>query len=166
MPDAAALCASTPAGRGSQLGFCRLFGVRLAGSRPVFEENKDQKKAGDFSDVTDFGIDRSNPEYAPFMGNHTWKEAAYPNMADHSWKGWEDLPAPYKYYEVKVNPADVENKGFFWDLMTNWKTAIPFTIGVSIPVFAYDVRGRNSVACGVWEAMALLRGHNLSLDDS
>jgi hypothetical protein len=39
-----------------------------------------------------------------------------------------------------VDPKDVENEGMLWKLFTNWKTAFPLSLGLSIPLFAFDVR--------------------------
>jgi len=41
---------------------------------------------------------------------------------------------------VKVDPADVEaaEQSTLWKLFTNWTTAIPLSVGLAIPLFAYD----------------------------
>jgi hypothetical protein len=51
---------------------------------------------------------------------------------------WSDLPAPYKYLHVKVNPKDVENAGFFgkvMDAMYDWKLAVPMALLVAMPLW-------------------------------
>jgi hypothetical protein len=49
---------------------------------------------------------------------------------------WSDLPAPYKYFAVKVNPADVESAGgFLWKAMSDWKLAIPASLLVAMPLW-------------------------------
>jgi hypothetical protein len=35
---------------------------------------------------------------------------------------WSDLPAPYKYLGVKVNPKDVESAGGIWKYFSDWRT--------------------------------------------
>ncbi len=56
------------------------------------------------------------------------------------WKEWTDLPAPYKYYDVKVDPKDVESPGFLWNVFTNWRTGLPVATLLALPAFVYDVR--------------------------
>jgi hypothetical protein len=115
------------------------FSVRgLHTSVPAFADA--EKNA----DVSPAGIDRTKPLYAPSY-RREWKHFGYPkeqianvdNPAE--WKEWTDLPAPYKYYHVKVDPADVENEGTLWKLFTNWKTAIPLSVGIAIPLWVNDV---------------------------
>ena len=84
-------------------------------------------------------IDKTNPLHAP-DNFEPWRNAGYRNLAPRGWKEWTDLPAPYKYYDVKLDPKDVENPGLLWKLMTNWKTAIPITTLLALPAFVFDVR--------------------------
>jgi len=88
------------------------------------------------------GIDRSNPLFAPSY-RREWKHFGYTNIAHadapEKWTHWEDLPAPYKYYHVKLDPADVEKTSFLYGIMNNWKTALPAIIAVGFPVFVFDV---------------------------
>jgi hypothetical protein len=84
-------------------------------------------------------IDKTNPLYAP-DNFEPWRNAGYTNLAPRGWKEWEDLPAPYKYYDVKVDPKDVENEGLLWKTFTNWKTALPITALLALPAFVFDVR--------------------------
>ena len=48
---------------------------------------------------------------------------------------WSDLPAPYKYLHVKVNPKDVENAGFLWKAMYDWRLAVPMALIVAMPLW-------------------------------
>jgi hypothetical protein len=48
---------------------------------------------------------------------------------------WSDLPAPYKYLHVKVNPKDVEDAGFLWKAMYDWKLAVPMALLVAMPLW-------------------------------
>jgi hypothetical protein len=48
---------------------------------------------------------------------------------------WSDLPAPYKYLGVKVDPAHVEDKGFLWKFMSDWKTAVPASLFLAMPLY-------------------------------
>jgi hypothetical protein len=51
---------------------------------------------------------------------------------------WSDLPAPYKYYGVKVNPEHVEKPGFVWKLFSDWKIAVPTTFLFSLPLWMFN----------------------------
>lgn len=86
-------------------------------------------------------IDKTNPLYAP-DNFEPWRNAGYKNLAPRGWNEWSDLPAPYKYYDVKVDPKDVENPGFLWKVFSSWKTGVPAATLLSLPVFVYDVRRR------------------------
>ncbi len=93
-------------------------------------------------------MDKTNPLYAP-DNFEPWRNDGYTNLAPRGWKEWSDLPAPYKYYDVKLDPKDVENEGFLWKTMTNWKTALPITALLALPAFVFDVRAppRDSSMC-------------------
>ncbi len=84
-------------------------------------------------------VDKTNPLYAP-DNFEPWRNAGYTNLAPRGWHEWSDLPAPYKYYDVKVDPKDVENHGFLWNVFTNWRTALPVATLLALPAFVYDVR--------------------------
>lgn len=84
-------------------------------------------------------IDKTNILVAP-DNFEPWRNAGYGNLAPKGWSEWSDLPAPYKYYEVKVDPKDVENEGLAWKTLTNWKTALPVTALLALPAFVFDVR--------------------------
>lgn len=107
--------------------------------------------------ISPAGIDRENPQYAPSY-RREWKHYGYTNVAEADWKEWSDLPAPYKYYHVKVDPADVEaaEQSTLWKLFTNWTTAIPLSVGLAIPLFAYDVSAmlRWARLCGCSRVLA------------
>jgi len=113
----------------------------LAGSSPVLQaataasddKDKDAYKPGPHSDMTDYGIDRSNPENAPSTFTKWHEYGTTGRIAADGWKEWSDLPAPYKYYQVKVNPKDVEAPNFFLDLLGNYKTAVPLSLVVAFP---------------------------------
>ena len=84
----------------------------LFAAAPTFAEKEQGENNGEVE------IDRSNPLYAPSW-RREWKHYGYTNIAqpkegEDYWKEWEDLPAPYKYYHVKVDPKDVENEGLLW----------------------------------------------------
>jgi hypothetical protein len=117
--------------------FARVQAAALHTSVPL---RADKDKAEE--DISPAGIDRTNPLYAPSY-RREWKHQGYDNIANRDnpaeWKEWEDLPAPYKYYHVKVDPADVENEGMIWKLATNWKTAIPLALSIAVPAFVFDV---------------------------
>lgn len=99
-------------------------------------------------DLSPLGIDRNAPLFAPSY-RREWKHTGFGGAtgtivnADNpaEWKEWEDLPAPYKYYHVKLDPADVEKTGFIYGILNDWRTALPMALAVGFPVFAYDVRG-------------------------
>lgn len=48
---------------------------------------------------------------------------------------WSDLPAPYKYLGVKVDPKHVENAGFLWKAMSDWKLAVPISMLIAMPLY-------------------------------
>lgn len=77
------------------------------------------------------------------LSQREWKHFGHTNIAHadapEKWTHWEDLPAPYKYYHVKLDPADVEKTSFLYGIMNNWKTALPAIIAVGFPVFVFDV---------------------------
>ena len=58
-------------------------------------------------------------------------------MAPKDWTHWEDLPAPYKYMSVKVDPAHVEgvSRSPLYALMSDWKTAVPAALFVAMPFY-------------------------------
>jgi hypothetical protein len=58
-----------------------------------------------------------------------------PPLPTPSLQEWSDLPAPYKYFHVKVNPKDVENAGFLWKAMYDWKLAVPAALLVAMPLW-------------------------------
>merc|ERR1719223_46025 len=102
---------------------------------PLLEE----AKAISSSDSADGPlIDKENPLHAP-DGFRTWRNIGYRNLAPAGWQEWEDLPAPYNRYPVKVDPKDVENPGFLWKTFTDWKTGIPLAGLLSLPLFVFDV---------------------------
>jgi hypothetical protein len=46
---------------------------------------------------------------------------------------WSDLPEPFKYLGVRVNPDHVLNHGPVWKFMSDWRTAIPAAMCLSLP---------------------------------
>jgi len=46
---------------------------------------------------------------------------------------WSDLPAPFKYLGVKVNPDHVTKHGLVWQFLSDWRTAIPTAMLFSMP---------------------------------
>lgn len=84
-------------------------------------------------------VDPSEPEIAPsFEISKEYKNEYYKKrgfkVADKDWKGWEDLPeGPFKYLGVKVDPAHVEKSGLIWQFFSDWKTAVPASILLSMP---------------------------------
>jgi hypothetical protein len=86
-------------------------------------------------------VDPSNPTIAP-TGNPSagWKDDYYKNrgftVAPKDWTEWSDLPAPYKYFSVKVDPAHVQETGFLYRLMSDWKTAVPAALLVAMPFYS------------------------------
>ena len=102
---------------------------------PVWKEAEEPKDAV----VPEAGfVDKSNPLHAP-DSLQPWRNAGYSNLAPEGWTQWEDLPAPYKYYQVKVDPKDVEEPGMLYKLFTKWQTGIPLVTLLALPAFVYDV---------------------------
>jgi len=97
----------------------------------VLEEKKKTEEAV-------VAVDKTNPLYAP-DNFEPWRNTGYTNLAPKGWKEWTDLPAPYKYYDVKVDPKDVESPGFLWNVFTNWRTGLPVATLLALPAFVYDV---------------------------
>jgi len=106
-------------------------------------------------------IDKTNPLYAP-DNFEPWRNAGYTNLAPKGWNEWSDLPAPYKYFEVKVDPKDVETEGLVWKTFTNWKTAIPVTALLALPAFVFDVvvvDERFELMLIFWSTMAMFQAN-------
>ena len=51
---------------------------------------------------------------------------------------WSDLPAPFKYLGVKVNPEHVTAHGPVWKFFSDWKTAVPATVLLSLPLWMFN----------------------------
>jgi len=89
---------------------------------------------GEFSDFSPAGVERSNPLHAPSPFEE-WKEDGYSNVAGKDWTHWEGIADEHlKHFAVKLDPADVEDRGLFWNIFTNYKTAIPAAIIVGFPL--------------------------------
>jgi hypothetical protein len=74
-----------------------LSSAAVAGDKPA-------GKYGEFSDMTDLGIDRANPLVAPAPFEE-WKESGHSNVAAKDWKAWEDIDDEHlKHFQVKLNP--------------------------------------------------------------
>lgn len=104
-------------------------------------------------------IDKTNPLYAPDAWDD-WMNTGYTNLAPKDQREWKDLPFPYKYYDVKVDPADVESKGLLWNIFTDWRTALPATGLLALPMYLYDVfvlDERVMLALITWFTFSLLR---------
>ena len=124
-----------------------VLGRPVAAARRALHTTASLASEGDkIEDLSPMGIDRNAPLFAPSY-RREWKHAGFGGAngtivnADNpaEWREWEDLPAPYKYYHIKLDPADVEKTSFFYGLMNDWRTAIPMGLAVGFPVFAYDV---------------------------
>lgn len=50
-------------------------------------------------------------------------------------QGWDDLPAPYKHFGMKVDPKHVEESGFLWKAMYDWRIAVPAALLVAMPLW-------------------------------
>lgn len=104
-------------------------------------------------------IDKENPLYAPDAWDE-WMNTGYKNLASKDHREWKDLPFPYKYYDVKVDPADVESKGLLWNIFTDWRTALPATGLLALPMYIYDVfvlDERVMLALITWFTFGILR---------
>lgn len=115
--------------------------------------------AASSDDAGALDIDKSNPLYAPDAWNE-WMNAGYTNLGPKDSRGWKDLPFPYKYYDVKVDPADVESKGLLWTIFTDWRTALPATGLLALPMYLYDVfvlDERVMLALITWFTFGILR---------
>ena len=111
------------------------------------------------ADASALNIDKTNPLYAPDAWDD-WMNTGYKNLASKDHREWKDLPFPYKYYDVKVDPADVESKGLLWNIFTDWRTALPATGLLALPMYVYDVfvlDERVMLALITWFTFALLR---------
>ena len=115
---------------------------------------------GTSADATgELDIDKSNPLYAPDAWDE-WMNTGYTNLAPKDHREWKDLPAPYKYYDVKVDPADVESQGMLWKIFTDWRTALPATGLLALPMYLYDVfvlDERVMLALITWFTFAMIR---------
>lgn len=85
-------------------------------------------------------MDPSNPVIAPSAipwreyKNEHYTKRGY-TLAEKDWTEWKDLPAPYKYLGVKVDPKHVEGSGFLWKAMGDWKLAVPAALLVAMPLW-------------------------------
>jgi len=86
-------------------------------------------------------VDPSNPTIAP-TGNPSagWKDDYYRQrgftLAPKDWTHWEGLPAPFKYFPVKVDPKHVTDTGILYRIMSDWKTAVPAALLVAMPLYS------------------------------
>jgi hypothetical protein len=48
---------------------------------------------------------------------------------------WSDLPAPYKYLGVKLNPADVTGPSPLWSALSDWRLAVPIAALCAMPLY-------------------------------
>jgi hypothetical protein len=107
-----------------------------AATRPVLAaaEAPIEGVHGDFSEITASGVDRTNPQVAPSPFEE-WKEAGYSNVAPKDWKHWEGVDDEHlKHFPVQLDPKDVADRGLFWNVFTNYKTAIPAAIMIGFPL--------------------------------
>lgn len=108
----------------------------LAATRPVLAaaEAPAQGVHGEFSEFTESGIDRTNAQVAPSPFEE-WKEAGYSNVAPKDWKHWEGIEDEHlKHFPVQLDPKDVADRGLFWNVFTNYKTAFPAIIMIGFPL--------------------------------
>ncbi|KAA0145974.1 hypothetical protein FNF29_07170 [Cafeteria roenbergensis] len=120
----------------SRRAFTTTTNARLAeAAAPAAAATEAPKGAhGEFSEFSPSGIDRTNPLHAP-SPFESWKEAGYSNIAAADWKHWEGVEDEHlKHFAVNVDPADVEDRGAFWNLFSNYKTAIPAAIVIGFPL--------------------------------
>lgn len=68
-------------------------------------------------------------------------------------QGWDDIPADtknpdasgadltgyFKYATVKMDPAHVLNHGPVWKFFSDWRTAIPAAVTLTLPLWMYQV---------------------------
>jgi len=90
-------------------------------------------------------VDPSNPEIAPSYApwkvfkNEYYEKRGY-TVASKDWKEWSDLPeGPFKYLGVKVDPDHVTNHGPVWSFFSDWKTAIPAAVCLSLPLWMFNI---------------------------
>lgn len=93
---------------------------------------------------TEYNVDPNDPQIAPtIVPEKSWKNEFYKNrgftVVGADWKEWSDLPAPYKYFGVKVNPKHVETHGMAWSALSDWKVGVPAGIVVTAPLFVSGV---------------------------
>lgn len=97
----------------------------------------DNKKPASLVDPNDPQISPDTRPWADFK-NEFYKKRGF-TVAPDNWKGWDDLPAPYKYLGVKVDPAHVENHGPIWSMMSDWRQGVPAAILLSLPLWMFHV---------------------------
>jgi len=83
-------------------------------------------------------VDKENPQYLPDDFNE-WENVGYKNLAPRGTLAWDDLPEKYRYFWMKVDPADVENEPVVWKVLTDWRLALPVGGIATVPLFLYDV---------------------------
>lgn len=105
-------------------------------------------------------MDKENPQYLPDNWDD-WENVGYEGkLAPKGHRGWEDLPAPYKYYHVKLDPKDVEEEGPLFKAFTDWRTALPLTALLATPGYLYNIfvlDERVQLALITWSTLAILK---------
>jgi len=69
--------------------------------------------------------------------NEFYEKRGY-TVAPKDWKEWSDLPAPFKYLGVRVNPEHVTAHGPVWKFFSDWKTAIPASVLLTLPLWMFN----------------------------
>lgn len=122
-------------------------------------KDEDAPAAAASEDKGGYKVNKDNPEYLPDNWDD-FNNMGYKNLAAKGHRGWEDLPAPYKYYHIKLDPADVEKEGFLFKVFTDWRTALPVTALLAVPMYLYDIfvlDERLQLAMIFWSTMAILK---------
>lgn len=81
-------------------------------------------------------VNKTTPRVAP-SPFETWKETGYENVAAADWKHWEGIEDEHlKHFQVELDPKDVEaaQRGAFWNLFTDFKTAVPAILVIGFPL--------------------------------
>lgn len=70
--------------------------------------------------------------------NKYYEDRGFP-LASKDHVEWTGLPAPFNSLGVKVNPDHVTQHGAVWKFMSDWKTAVPTAMLLSMPLWMFNV---------------------------
>lgn len=103
--------------------------------------------SSDSSNKDKYGVNPDEPEISPsvvpwksYKNDYYTKRGFKLGSKESALTGWEDLPeGPFKHLGVKVNPDHVLQHGPVWSFFSDWRTAIPGALMLSLPLWMFNV---------------------------